>query len=330
MTGRIFLLIDTMNMLHRCRHMVSSKSGIDEQIGMSLHRTFTTLRKAVKLFEGTHLVFALDGKSWRKGVFPDYKLNRKVLFLKKTPVEQENEIIFLEAAVDFCEFLKTKTNATVIECPIAEADDMIALWITAHPDDHHVIVSSDSDFYQLLADNVTIYDGMKEIIVSLDSILDENRNPAINKKDSQLLPPIDPEYHLFEKCIRGDKSDNIFSAYPGVRKKGSKEKTGILEAFADRNAKGFAWNNFMNQRWTDHNEVEHVVKDTYAFNQQLIDLTCQPEDVKEKCLMAVLAVYDKPLVKNVGLHFMKFCGRWDLKKISEDAAIYAKMLHEHI
>ena len=29
-------------------------------------------------------------------------------------------------------------------------------------------------------------------------------------------------YLLFEKCIRGDTSDNVFSAYPGVRKKGTK------------------------------------------------------------------------------------------------------------
>ena len=31
-----------------------------------------------------------------------------------------------------------------------EADDLIALWIQAHPNDKHVIISSDSDFYQLI------------------------------------------------------------------------------------------------------------------------------------------------------------------------------------
>lgn len=330
MTDRSFLLIDTMNMLHRCRHMVSSNSGINEQIGMAFHYTFLCLKKAARLFPNTHLVFALDGVSWRKSIFPDYKLNRKVIFLKKTPTEQENETLFLEAASDFCEFLKTKTNATVAECPIAEADDMIALWIAAHPDDNHIIMSSDSDFYQLLTEKVCIYDGMKEIIVTHEAVLNESRNPAVNKSNAKPIPPIDPEYHLFEKCIRGDRGDNIFSAYPGVRKKGSKTKTGILEAFADRKAKGFAWNNFMNQRWTDHNEIEHIVKDTYAFNQTLIDLTRQPEDVKAKCLMAILSAYDEPTRANVGIHFMKFCGRWDLKKISDNATVYAKMLHEHI
>ena len=31
---------------------------------------------------------------------------------------------------------------------------MIAMWIQQHPDDEHIIVSTDSDFYQLLAINV--------------------------------------------------------------------------------------------------------------------------------------------------------------------------------
>lgn len=330
MTGKTFLIIDIMNLLHRCRHATSSQGGINDQIGMGMHRSFTTLKKVTNIFTNSHLVFALDAQSWRKGVFPDYKLNRKVAFLKKTPTEQENETIFLEAASNLCEFLKTKTNATVLECPIAEADDLIAMWIDSHPDDTHVIVSSDSDFYQLLAENVTIYDGMKEIIVTHDAIFDEKGNPAVNKSNSKPLPPIDPEYHLFEKCIRGDRSDNVFSAYPGVRKKGSKTKVGILEAFADRKTKGYAWNNFMNQRWMHHDGTERIVKDTYKFNKMLIDLRCQPDDVKQKCLEVILAVYDKPVVRNVGIHFMKFCGQWDLQRLSMDAVTYAKMLNQHI
>ena len=39
--------------------------------------------------------------------------------------------------------------------------------------------------------------------------------------------------------MRGDPSDNIFSAYPGVRTKGTKNKIGLTEAFEDRNSKGY-------------------------------------------------------------------------------------------
>ena len=92
----------------------------------------------------------------------------------------------------------------------------------------------------------------------------------------------DPKWVLFEKCMRGDTSDNVFSAYPGVRTKGTKNKIGLQEAFADRDKKGYSWNNMMLQRWTDHEEVEHKVIDDYNRNVTLIDLTAQPNEVKVK------------------------------------------------
>ena len=42
---------------------------------------------------------------------------------------------------------------------------------------------------------------------------------------------------LFEKCMRGDTSDNVFSAYPGVRTKGTKNKVGLIEAYEDKGLK---------------------------------------------------------------------------------------------
>ena len=75
--------------------------------------------------------------------------------------------------------------------------------------------------------------------------------------------------------MRGDPTDNVFSAYPGVRKVGSKNKIGLQEAFADKDSKGFAWNNLMLQRWTDHNGEEHRVLDDYNRNVTLVDLSAQ-------------------------------------------------------
>ena len=65
--------------------------------------------------------------------------------------------------------------------------------------------------------------------------------------------------------MRGDSADNVFSAYPKVR------KNKLEEAFADRENQGFVWNNLMLQRWTDHNGVEHRVKECYERNKKLID-----------------------------------------------------------
>jgi hypothetical protein len=132
---------------------------------------------------------------------------------------------------------------------------------------------------------------------------------------------------LFEKCVRGDTSDNIFSAYPGVRKKGTKNKIGIQEAFADKASKGFNWNNFMLQRWTDHEGVEHRVLEDYLRNKELIDLTEQPEAIKQALDEVITTQVNKPNAGQVGVKFMKFCGKYDLQKISENPTDHATYLN---
>ena len=137
----------------------------------------------------------------------------------------------------------------------------------------------------------------------------------------------DPNWLLFEKCIRGDTSDNVFSAYPGARKKGTKNKIGMLEAFADKNNKGFNWNNFMLQRWTDHNGEEHRVLDDYQRNKTLIDLTAQPDDIKLVLDEAITKQVQKIPASQVGVHFLRFCGKWDLQRISTSAEMHSNYLN---
>ena len=118
----------------------------------------------------------------------------------------------------------------------------------------------------------------------------------------------------------------MFSAYPGARKKGSRNKTGIQEAYNDRENQGFAWNNFMLQKWTDHNDVEHIVRDDYERNKILIDLTKQPDEIKQACDNKIVEAVQKKPVPQVGIHFMKFCGKHDLQRMSDQAQDYAKVL----
>jgi 5'-3' exonuclease len=60
----------------------------------------------------------------------------------------------------------------VIRCATAEADDIIARWIALHPQDEHVIVSSDSDFVQLIAPNVKLYNGINDHLFSPEGVTD--------------------------------------------------------------------------------------------------------------------------------------------------------------
>ena len=119
----------------------------------------------------------------------------------------------------------------------------------------------------------------------------------------------------------------MFSAYPGVRKKGSKNKVGLLEAFADKNDKGYNWNNLMLQRWTDHNGEEHRVLDDYNRNKTLIDLTAQPDEIKNKVDTAIVEQINSRDIGQVGVRFLKFCGKYDLNRLSEQSDVTAKWLN---
>ena len=134
---------------------------------------------------------------------------------------------------------------------------------------------------------------------------------------------------MFEKCIRGDTSDNVFSAYPGARLKGTKNKIGMQEAFSDKDSKGFNWNNFMLQRWMDHEGVEHRVLDDYHRNRTLIDLTAQPDDIKASLDESIAVQTNAVPVSQVGIHFLRFCGKHDMQRLSEKAETHAEYLNAH-
>jgi len=201
---------------------------------------------------------------------------------------------------------------------------LIAGWIQAHPDTKHVIISTDGDFAQLVSPTVSQYNGVGDLHITHEGIFDAKGKPVKDKKTGEPKPAQDPEWMLFEKCMRGDTSDNVFSAYPGVRTKGSKNKVGLTEAFEDRNAKGYAWNNLMLQRWVDHNGQEHRVLDDYERNRVLIDLTRQPNDIKEIIHETIKTGTIPKTVDQVGIRLLKFCNLYDLQKIADSIQSYAE------
>lgn len=318
-----YILVDTANTFFRSRYAI--RGDIDTKLGMSLHITLSSIKKAWADFGGDHVVFCLEGRSWRKDFYEPYKRNRKEAREALSPREEEENRVFWEVFDEFQEFLTDKTNCTVLQNPQLEADDLIAGWVQAHPDDHHVIISTDSDFVQLVAPNVKQYNGVSNTIITHEGYFDEKGKPVLDKKTKQPKPAPNPEWLLFEKCIRGDTSDNVFSAYPGARKKGTKNKIGMTEAFEDKNNKGFNWNNFMLQRWVDHKGEEHRVLDDYIRNVTLCDLTAQPDWVKEIIESTIHGVEPKN-INQVGIRLMKFCAKWNLQRIADQAAQFSEPL----
>ena len=288
-----YALIDTMNAFFRAKHVASRNADTWEKIGMALHLTLGSVNQAVRNYGVDHVVFCLEGRSWRKEFYTPYKANRKVQEQDLTEAEIEESEMFWETYQALITYLTEKTNVTVLRDPNAEADDCIARFAALHPDDEHIIISTDTDYLQLLSESVHMYNGVNRQLITIDGYF-----------------------------------DNVFSAYPGVRKKGSKNKTGLLEAFADKDKGGFNWNNIMLQRWTDHNEIEHRVRDDYERNRTLIDLTAQPIEFRnqtDECVKE--GVSSKESVPQVGVHFMRFCGKYELNRISDQADVYSKWLN---
>ena len=334
MAQQTYIIIDGLNLMFRARHSTVRGSSYDK-LGLSLHIIFNAIKRAWTAHNGTHLILATEGRSWRKDFYPQYKQNRQEARNKLTPQEQEEDELFFEAYRDFLDFIRDKTNCTVLHHPRLEADDLIAGWIQNHPDDNHVIVSTDSDFYQLIRDNVVQYNGVTENTITKAGIynnrgkklafsIQSNTKIKTTKEDPDFIPPEDwTEYALFLKCIRGDAGDFVFSAYPGARLKGTKNSIGINDAFADRKSKGFNYNNFMLQRWQDHNGQDHLVLDDYERNRRLIDLTYQPDDIRQIINETVSRTTSKD-VSQVGIRLLKFCESYDLKKITESIQQYAE------
>jgi 5'-3' exonuclease len=323
-----YVLIDTANLFFRARHVAFRATDEWEKVGYALHITLSAVNKVVTKFGADHVVFALEGRSWRKDVYAPYKRNRSDARAAQTEKEQAEDKLFWETFDHLTKYLAESTNCSVIRNECAEADDIIARWIALHPQDHHVIISSDTDFVQLLAENVDQYNGITDELLTVRGIFDAKGKPVIDKKTKLPKTIPNPEWLLFEKCMRGDTSDNVFSAYPGVRVKGTKNKVGLTEAFEDRNRQGYAWNNLMLQRWTDHNGAEHRVLDDYERNRLLIDLNAQPVEIKQAVDSSIHTMISHKDVGQVGIRFMKFCGKYELVKASESAEQYARWLNE--
>jgi 5'-3' exonuclease len=322
-----YALIDLANTFFRARHVAARGTDPEEKVAQALHITFASINQAVKRYGITHVVACLEGRSFRKDMYAPYKRNRIVDAQSVTEAEVEESKMFWDTYEKLTVFLKEKTNVSVLRHERAEADDMIARFIFLHPEDNHYIISTDTDFHQLLASNVKQYAGVTGELATLEGFFKENGKPVIDKKTKEPKLLGDPEYLLFLKICRGDTSDNIFSAFPGCRENGTKNKVGIREAFEDRNKQGFNYNNFMLQRYTTHEGVEVRVKDAFERNRALIDLTAQPQEIKDAVDQRIRESVRVTTTPQVGVHFMKFCSKYDLQKLSEQAQTYSAWLN---
>jgi 5'-3' exonuclease len=333
-------VVDLSNLFQRARY--GATADPDTKAGLAILIIFRSLRKLYRDLRVDHMVFAVDRGSWRPSIYPAYKARRRLLRMTATAREQEEEAKFFAVFDALLTYLSCHTRCTILAAPEIEADDFIARWIVHRPQDEHVIVSGDSDFVQLINHNVRLYDAMFQRMLSVDGVFDEqglrlsftvspkNGKIKVGAIDAEFVP--EPEWWrkaLFLKLVRGDVTDSVFAAYPGVRYEG--KKISIRAAWADRDEQGYDWNNLMFQSWDkllESGAVERVrVIDQFRINEQIIDLTQQPSHIKQRMDAAIDTALAGPVVRDVGVGFLKFCAAHDLPALVKEASDHVSYLN---
>lgn len=177
------LILDANNLLFRARYAAKRRPYQN----VIIHTFFRSIKPIVEKFSPDHVYFVLDGRPKKRlELNQDYKGTRKY----------HNDDGFREQRKAILDLVRESVPFIVIRHPETEADDVIAdLTLNIIPQsDEKVIVSSDTDFIQLLQDceNTKLY------------------NP-VSKSYREA-----PEYsYVMWKSLRGDSADNI-RGLPGI------------------------------------------------------------------------------------------------------------------
>lgn len=178
------LIVDANNLSYRWLQRPNYAS-----FGADFIRTIQSLAKS---YEAARTIVCFDfGKSYyRMNMHEEYKGTRK-------KPQEEEEIKKYEDFFAVLNSLPEELDDEVLKFRGVEADDVLA-WITQNVSDrydHTWVVSSDRDLYQLVDENISIFNifGRKE--VTLQTLTQDF--------------DVTPSEYMLSRIIEGDKSDNI-------------------------------------------------------------------------------------------------------------------------
>ncbi len=178
--------------------------------GTPINAVFGFTNMLVKLIEDYSedkmiVIFDAARENFRNKIFPEYKANRG---------EAPDDLIPQFPLIREC---VKSFNIPQLEIEGYEADDLIATYVNLAEKDEieTIIVSSDKDLMQLVSNNVTMLDPMK--------------NKKIEIKDVEEKFGVKPDKVIFIQALTGDKVDNIPGA-PGI---GPKTASQLINEFND-------------------------------------------------------------------------------------------------
>ena len=217
-----------------------------------------TIQSLSKSYEAKRTVVCFDfGKSYyRMDMLDEYKGTRKKPQDEEEAKKYEDFFAVLNALPD-------QLDEEVLKFRGVEADDILA-WITQNVSqkyEHTWIVSSDRDLYQLIDENVSIFNifGRKE--VTLQSLREDY--------------DVNPSEYMLSRIIEGDKSDNIL----GIEGIGPKRAQGLAREYKTLDALLDALPIKGKSKYIQN---LNTGRDTLMRNEQLINL-------KRYCVEAITA-----------------------------------------
>ena len=169
------------------------------------------LLKIIKMVKPTHTVVLFDGERHnpRTDLDENYKANR--MDYDNVP-DDENPFTQLSDIYNALDFLGLKHTETTV----CETDDVIAAYALKHCANNEIVISSfDSDFFQLINENVKVlrYRGDNTQIYDVNFF----------KEKFGILPQLYADY----KSLTGDTADNI----KGADKIGPKTAAALVNEF---------------------------------------------------------------------------------------------------
>jgi len=149
------LIFDLNNIAHRSMFVVggygSKQFTFDTQaeVDQLMRKMAMDIAFIVRLINPSRILFALDDKSWRKGIKIEENDGYKAQRVKSVKINWTN----VYNALDEFQDLMANNGMIVTKIKGAEADDVVALWtyeLCFQHDQHVIIVSGDEDLRQLV------------------------------------------------------------------------------------------------------------------------------------------------------------------------------------
>ncbi len=208
------LIVDGSNLLFQM--FFGMPSRITGKDGRAIHGTLGFVGafiKIIKMTKPTHIVVLFDGEheNTRTEVSVEYKSNRPSFADVPDEDNPFSQLPDIYAALDCMGISHT-------EIADGEADDAVASYVLTYENKTKIVIASfDSDFFQLINEDVSVlrYRGDKTIICD---------STVIRDKFGVL-----PEQYADFKSLTGDTSDNI----KGADKIGLKTAAALLRQFGN-------------------------------------------------------------------------------------------------